>query len=186
MRVYLPEREQAPLQLVVIRGFGAEPILLLTNVPPWSGPGYAAFIADVYLTRWKCEETYRFVKQAQGLEDVRVRGYVALRNMYALVHAVLYFVSVVIGAKAKLNLIFSEGVCDKRVCEKAKRFYEIATFYQYAVADGIHSRRAVAEPHLGWDSPPAPAPSRPRPAPTTANSSSPSPNRRRDAAWGNS
>jgi hypothetical protein len=45
---------------------------------------------------------------------------------------VLYFVSVVIGAKAKLNLIFD------RVCEKAKRFYEIATFYPYAVADGIH------------------------------------------------
>ena len=132
MRVYLPERTYTPLQLVVIRGFGAEPILLLTNVPPWSGPGYAAFIADVYLTRWKCEETYRFVKQAYRLEDVRVRGYVALRNMYALVHAVLYFVSVVIGAKAKLNLIF------KRICEKAKRFYEIATFYQYAVADGIH------------------------------------------------
>lgn len=41
-------------------------------------------------------------------------------------------VSVVIGAKVKLNLIF------KKVCEKAKRFCEVATFYQYAVADGIH------------------------------------------------
>ena len=40
--------------------------------------------------------------------------------------------SVVIGAKAKLNLIF------KRVCEKAKRLYEVASSYQYAVADGIH------------------------------------------------
>ena len=86
----------------------------------------------MYLTRWKCEEAYRFVKQAYRLEDVRVRSYVALRNVYALVTAVLYFVSVVIGTKAKLNLIF------KQVCEKAKRFYEIATFYQYAVADGIH------------------------------------------------
>jgi len=26
----------------------------------------------------------------------------------------------------------------KRVCEKAKRFYEMTTFYQYAAADGIH------------------------------------------------
>jgi hypothetical protein len=66
------------------------------------------------------------------MEDVRVRSYVALRNVYAFVTAVLYFVSVVIGARAKLNLIF------KRVCEKARRFYEVATFYQYAVADGIH------------------------------------------------
>ena len=94
--------------------------------------GEVVAFADVYLTRWKCEEAYRFVKQAYRLEDVRVRSYVALRNMYAFVTAVLYFVSVVIGAKAKLSLIF------KRVCEKAKRFYKIAMFYQYAVADGIH------------------------------------------------
>ena len=130
--MYLPDRAYTPLHLVVIRGFGAEPILLLTNVPLGSGRGGAAFIADVYLVRWKCEETYRFVKQAYRLEDVRVRSYVALRNVYALVTAVLYFVSVVIGTKAKLSLIF------KRVCEKAKRFYELATFYQHAVADGIH------------------------------------------------
>jgi len=132
MRMYLPERTYTPLELVVIRGFGAEPILLLTNVPPETGRRYAAFIADVYLVRWKCEETYRFVKQAYHLEDVRVRGYVALRNMYALVTAVLYFVSVVIGGRSKVNLIF------KRVCERAKRFYGVAAFFQYAVADGIH------------------------------------------------
>ena len=132
MPVKLPERLYTPLWLVVIRGFGAEPILLLTNVGPAKDREHAAFVADVYLTRWKCEEAYRFVKQAYRLEDVRVRSYVALRNVYALVTAVLYFVSVVIGTKAKLNLIF------KQVCEKAKRFYEIATFYQYAVADGIH------------------------------------------------
>jgi len=40
--------------------------------------------------------------------------------------------SVVIGAKAKVNPIF------KRACEKAKRVCEVASFYQYAVADGIH------------------------------------------------
>ena len=132
MPVKLPERVYTPLGLVVIRGFGEQPIMLLTNVAPTKDREHAVWIADVYLTRWKCEEAYRFVKQAYGLEDVRVRSYVALRNVYVLVMAVLYFVSVVIGAKAKLNLIF------KQVCEKAKRFYEIAMFYQYAVADGIH------------------------------------------------
>ena len=63
-----------------------------------------------------------------------MRSYTALRNTSALVHAILYFVSVVIGAKAKMNLLF------KKVCEKAKRFYEVATFYRYAVADGLHRR----------------------------------------------
>ena len=147
MEVRLPERTYTPLWLTVIRGFGQEPILLLTNVAPAKDGEHAAWIADVYPTRWKCEEAYRFVKQAYRLEDVRVRSYVALRNMYALVTAALYFVSVVIGAKAKLSLIF------KRVCEKAKRFYEIATFYQYAVADGIH-RLLFASP--GGPAPPPP------------------------------
>jgi hypothetical protein len=144
MEVRLPERTYTPLWLTVIRGFGLKPILLLTNVAPAKDREHATWIADVYLTRWKCEEAYRFVKQAYRLEDVRVRSYVALRNMYALVTAALYFVSVVIGTKAKLSLIF------KRVCEKAKRFYEIATFYQYAVADGIH--------RLLFGSPGGPAP----------------------------
>lgn len=151
MPVKLPERVYTPLWLVVIRGFGKEPILLLTNLAPTPDQPHAVWIADIYLTRWKCEEAYRFVKQAYGLEDVRVRSYVALRNVYVLVMAVLYFVSVVIGAKAKLSLIF------KRVCEKAKRFYEIATFYQYAVADGIH--------RLLFSSPSGPLPPPPPPDP---------------------
>ena len=130
--VRLPERPHIPLWLVVIRGLARHPILLLTNVPPPQGRNHAEWIADIYLTRWKCEETYRFIKQSYHLEDVRVRSYTALRNTYALVHAIFYFVSVVIGTKAKLNLVF------KKVCEKAKRFYEVATFFQYAVADGIH------------------------------------------------
>jgi len=132
LKVCLLEMKETALWLVVIRGLAQQPILLLTNVAPKADREYAGWIADVYLTRWKCEETYRFVKQSYNLEDVRVRSYTALRNMYALVHAVSYFVSVVIGQKAKLNLIL------KRVCEKAKRFYEVATFFQYAVADGIH------------------------------------------------
>ena len=132
MPVRLPERPAVPLWLVVIRGLAAHPILLLTNVPPKPGQNHAEWIGEIYLTRWKCEEAYRFIKQSYHLEDVRVRSYIALRNTYVLIHAVFYFVSVVIATKSKLNLIF------KKVCEKAKRFYEIATFFQYAIADGIH------------------------------------------------
>ena len=55
-----------------------------------------------------------------------------MRNVYALLNAVLYFVSVVIGTRAKLTLL------SRKLCVKAKRFFEIAAFYQYAVADGIY------------------------------------------------
>jgi hypothetical protein len=108
LQVRLPDRPAVPLWLVVVRGFGKEPILLLTNVGPEPGREHAIWISDLYLTRWKSEEAYRFLKQGYNLEDVRVRKYVALRNVYALVNAVLYFVSVIIGARAKLSLIFRQ------------------------------------------------------------------------------
>jgi len=130
--VRIPERPDVPLWLVVIRGFGEHPILLLTNVPPPSDRDHPAWVADLYLTRWKCEEAYRFLKQSYQLEDVRVRSYVALRNLFVLVHAVMYFVSVILGAKAKLSLIF------KKLCERARRFYVVPPFFHYAVADAIH------------------------------------------------
>ena len=130
--VRLPKVPDEPLWLVVIRGFGEQPILLLTNVQPEEGREYPKRIAEIYLTRWKCDESYRFMKQAYNLEDVRVRRYVSLRNTYVLLHSIVYFVSVVIGAKTRLNLLF------KKICERAQRLFEIAPFFHYAVAEGIH------------------------------------------------
>lgn len=132
LEVRLSKRREEALWLVVVRGFGEKPILLLTNVAPSSTRGdYAKWIAEIYVTRWRCEEVFRYIKQSYRLEDVRVRSYVGLRNTVVLVHAVAYFVSVVIGTDARLRFLF------RTLCEKAQRFFEIAQFYHYAVADGI-------------------------------------------------
>jgi hypothetical protein len=50
--------------------------------------------------------------------------------MMVMVQAVFYFVSVELGKK--LNILL------KKVYEKAKRFFEIPDFKQYAIADGIY------------------------------------------------
>lgn len=88
-------------------------------------------ILEIYLTRWKCEESYRFIKQAYNLEDVRVLSYKALRNTMVLVQAVFYFVSAELGKNLKLNILL------KKLYDRAKRFFEIPEFKQYAIADGI-------------------------------------------------
>jgi hypothetical protein len=122
-KVRLARRPEQRLWLVVIRGFGADPILLLTNVAPSpKKKGHAKWIADIYLTRWRCEEVFRFIKQTYRLEDVRVRSYAGLRNIYVLVHAVAYFVSVVIGAGRRLRFLF------QTICSASRRFFEIARF----------------------------------------------------------
>jgi hypothetical protein len=129
MRVKLPFSEQ-PLYLVVVKGFGEKPMMLLTNVVVKLQEGMR--ILEIYLTRWKCEESYRFIKQAYNLEDVRVLSYTALRNIVVLVQAVFYFVSAELGKNLKLNILL------KKLFEKAKRFFEIPEFRQYAIADGIY------------------------------------------------
>ena len=53
--------------------------------------------------------------------------------MMVLVQVVFYSVSVELGKKLKLNIL------DKKIYEKAKRFFEIPDFRQYAIADGIYS-----------------------------------------------
>jgi hypothetical protein len=119
-----------PLFLVVVKGFGEKPMMLLTNVAVKSER--VMRILEIYLTRWKCEESYRFIKQAYNLEDVRVLSYTALRNLMVLVQAVFYFVSAELGKNLKLNILL------KKLFEKAKRFFEIPEFRQYAIADGIY------------------------------------------------
>lgn len=127
--VELPGQSES-LYLVVIKGFGEKPMMLLTNLGAHQIG--ADRLLEIYLTRWKCEESYRFIKQSYNLEDIRLLTYTGLRNMVALVQAVFYFVSVELGKKLKLNILL------KKVLERSKRFFEIPDFKQYAIADGIH------------------------------------------------
>lgn len=60
---------------------------LLTNVPARRKRSFLRFIVGSYLTRWRIEDTIRFVKQAYRLEDIRVMKYVRLKVLVALVLA---------------------------------------------------------------------------------------------------
>jgi len=119
--------EGTEVSLIAVRGFGKEPMILMANVDKTPRE-----ILEIYLTRWKCEESFRFLKHEYHLEDVRVRRYTALRNTVALMHAVFYFVSVYLGRRMKLRILLD------RIIERAKRFFEVPVFKHYAVADGIY------------------------------------------------
>lgn len=115
------------MDIVVVRGFGQKPLMLMTNVDKAPED-----ILDIYLTRWKCEESFRFLKQEYNLEDVRVRNYTALRNTIALIHAVFYFLSVYLHRGLRVSILL------EKILEKAKRFFEVPVFKHYAIADGIY------------------------------------------------
>jgi len=83
-RVYLPDLP-LPLSLVVVAGFGQKPMMLLTNLPLKKDGKVIMNVIKSYLTRWRIEETIRFIKQSYELEDIRVQTYARLQNMMVLV-----------------------------------------------------------------------------------------------------
>jgi len=122
------------LYVVVIKGFGVKPMMLLTsgavNIPQkesiWK-------MVEYYLARGKGDESYRYIKPCYQLEDIRVRSYTSIRNLVVLVLAVSYFAAVSLGQSIKLKLVV------ERIFLVSKRFFGIPSFFNYAIADGIYN-----------------------------------------------
>jgi len=129
-KVYLPDIP-LPLCLVVVRGFGEEPMMLLTNLPLKKNRAVLLGVVKSYITRWGIEETIRFIKQSYAVEDIRVQTYIRLQNMMALVLAAAYFAAVHIGSRLKL------AVLSTIIIKASKRIFGVADFRYYAIADGI-------------------------------------------------
>lgn len=85
------------------------------------------------IVRWKCDESYRYIKQSYNLEDIRVRSYSAIRNTVVLVLAVSCFASVYMGQNIKLKLMM------ERIFIVSKRFIGVPSFFNYAIAAGIYN-----------------------------------------------
>ena len=79
--------------------------MLLTNVPIGAKDSQSLWwIVQIYLTRWKIEETFRFIKQSYNLEDIRVMKYQRLKNLVILVTAVAYLAATFLGQQMELML----------------------------------------------------------------------------------
>ena len=159
--VRLPGRDEQ-LYLVVVAGFGEELMLLLTNALDRARDSQSLWwIVQIYLTRWKIEETFRFIKQSYNLEDIRVMKYQRLKNLVVLVTAAAYFAATFLGQKMKLRIL-----CEKLLII-SQRFFGIPPFRFYALADGIMKILSQTSPSppelslpslqlellLGWENP---------------------------------
>lgn len=129
-RVRLPGVKRR-LSLVVVKGLGHEPMMLLTTEPMKKRRATLWWAIASYLTRWKVEETIRYIKDRYQLEDIRLLRYVALRNMMSLLVASTYFAAVWLGRRIKL------AVLARHALRAAKRLFGIPDFRYYALSDGI-------------------------------------------------
>jgi len=129
--VCLPAHPERNLSLVVVKGFGQQPLMLLTTEPMRRCRNTLWWIVSAYMTRWRIEETIRFIKQSYDLEDVRVLTYQRLQAICALVLAASFFAAVYVGTRAKMEILAFH------VLKAAKRIFGIPDFRYYALADGI-------------------------------------------------
>jgi Transposase DDE domain len=137
--IRLPDHKEE-LTLVVIKGFGEKPMMLLCRV----NDKKPHEILEIYLTRWKIEDSYRVLKSGYHIEDIRARSYNGLRNVVALLMAAFYFLAAVLGERFELRILL------QKILKRARRFYGTPTFKFYALADGLFNllhRTGFTRPH---------------------------------------
>ncbi len=130
-KVRLPENPYNDLWLLVVKGLGKKPLMILTTEPVRKNRKVLKDLFMSYIKRWSIEETIRFIKQTYDLEDIRVLRYVCLQNMMVLVLLVFYFLAVVLDSNQKLKLLAAH------VFTAAKRVFGIPDFGYYALGEGI-------------------------------------------------
>ena len=139
--VELPDIEGVKLRLVVVRGFGRHPMILLANLAERNTRESLEQVVDGYISRWRVEDTIRYVKQAYKLEDVRLMKYVKLRNMAALVLAVAYFAAAWLGHNVRTEILV------EHLAEMSRHVKETPDFFYYALAEGL---RLMFARHGRW------------------------------------
>jgi hypothetical protein len=122
-----------PLSLVVIKGFGDKPMMLLTSLQVNENEKQTWFVVNAYLKRWGIEETIRFVKQTYDMENIRVLKYGRLQNMMVLLLAVFYFIAVILDQNQKLTILAGH------ILKSAKRVFGIPDLRYYALGDGLYN-----------------------------------------------
>ncbi len=130
-RVRLPQHPEIPLWLVVVRGTGKTPLLLLTNVPTSPSSGSLWRIVSSYLIGWSMEEAFRFIEQAYDIENIRVVTFDRIRNLVWLLMLAVYFVAVLLSGPYRLQLAVL------RLVERGKPLFGMPEMPLYALARGL-------------------------------------------------
>ena len=132
MPVRLPVRPDAELHLVVVKWpNGEKPMMLLTTRKAVRTRKALWEVVQGYVTRWRVEDTIRYIKTSYKLEHMRNLDYQRLKNMASLVVAVAYFAAGWLGKKVKLEALANH------VAKVSRRMFEVPEFFYYAIADGL-------------------------------------------------
>jgi|SRR5699024_579390 len=129
IQVELPSLKGQKLTMVVVYGYGKDPMVLLTTKEVKKKEEVLS-ILKAYITRWRIEEMFRVQKSEFGLEDMRVRSLKKMNLMLFFVAAMITFMSMKI---EKGNVFFAAVLYQARAI-KAK---EKIKMYLYRFLAGM-------------------------------------------------
>src|SRR5699024_7243129 len=90
--VEIPSMKGKKLTMVVVYGYGKDPMVLLTNKLVKKKEEVLS-ILKAYITRWRIEEMFRVKKSEFQLENVRVRTLKSLNQIHLLLSMMITFMS---------------------------------------------------------------------------------------------
>lgn len=122
-----PARE---LTLIAIYGFGAEPMLLLSNLTMQEKKRLCHIVTKIYLMRWRIAEYFKFKKQQFELEDLRIMSLQSIRNLNLLATLASGYIGLT-------SCAHSERIYLKELKECSKRIYKVPKFIFYALGYAI-------------------------------------------------
>lgn len=123
------EFRKTELNLVVIHGFGATPMMLITNLHS-DDKRLCTAVCKVYLMRWRIEEYFKFKKQSFDFENLRVQSLKSIKNLDLMLTLAIGYIAEISGKSYTVKLRME-------VIEISKRLFGAPDFVYYAIADGI-------------------------------------------------
>lgn len=118
------------LILVAVYGFGAEPMLLISNLKMQEKKRLCHIVTKVYLMRWRIEEYFKFKKQQFELEDLRVMSLRSIRNLNM-------FATLATGYIGLTTSVHKDSIFLMELKECSRRIYDIPKFIFYALGYAI-------------------------------------------------
>lgn len=113
--VRLCEFPSKHLILAAVYGFGAQPMLLLTNMNLSEKKKLCIITAKIYLMRWRIEEYFKFKKQQFELEDLRVMSLRSIRNLNLFATLAVGYIGIMSSEKEDTIFMMELKECSKRI-----------------------------------------------------------------------
>lgn len=139
--VKLYEFPNKNLVLVVVYGFGAQPMLLLSNLDMSEKRKLCVIITKVYLTRWRIKNILSSKKQQFELEDLRVLSLQPIRNLNLFTPLAACYIGIINSEK-------EDTIFMLELKERSKKIFDIPKFIFYTFRYSIERVLAGTRPGI--------------------------------------